>query len=554
MNTSPATPSQRKSLIKNPLPLLLITGLIGVPIVSGIVLRNRLASSPSGEASTPSASPSSAHPVDTVVLAEDSLHLAEFSTVPVFPRPFALRLPVNGMVEADPARTARINAHVAGRVVRLLVNVGDRVTAGQVVAYLDSDEMHRAQTEHELALKRVRQARIDLERRKRLASLGEYARPRLEEASNKLAAIQEEERLAQEEIASALAQQAEAQSQKRVLESGLLQAQSKLEVVRSRRERATRLFQEQLVSRQEYEQIQADLKQAQAEVEAAKSNIGQGEARIAVVQAHHRSAQSRLESATRRLQNAQQAYGREEKIFKSDYSTTKEVTEAQSALELAQLQEEAARDEIQLLGGTPEGDHHEVRITSSIAGRITERGATLGQSVTGETPLYTVLDTRSLWVQFHVYQKEIRMIHVGQSIQLTSDSLPGQKIAATVAHIADVAEELTYTVKVRCVIDNPHSSIRPGMFVQGNIVASTGNKRFVVPEEALQEIDGKTCLFFATDRPNIFRLRQVTIGERQERSVVILSGLAAGERVVTKNAHLLKTSLPTPQQNEVSAH
>ncbi|MCX6379702.1 MAG: efflux RND transporter periplasmic adaptor subunit [Armatimonadetes bacterium] len=476
----------------------------------------------------------------TVKLEGETFRLANLEIGATRAASLASRLTVTGQVEPNLSGMVKVTPRTEGKIIQLLVNVGDTVRAGQTLAVIQSEKLHEAQIAYRLALKKAALAHDTLERRKKLAGLGEYGKPPIEEARARVVEIQGNIQKERDEVATAQSVVAEMESQRHALQVAQAQARARKETVLSRSIRAEALFKEQLISRQDWEQAQAEVRQAQADIEAAGANLAQGEAKIDTAKSRLNAAKAVLESARKQGEVAQQKLARSESVYKGAYLTSKEVSEAVTAYEQAQIEVEGYLDDIELLGGKP-GDLHSIPVLAPIGGRVTERLATLGETVAADKALLVILNAESVWVQLNIYPKDVAGLRVGQEIRVTAEALPGRTFRGVLSYISDTAEETTRTVKVRCAIQNGGGGLKPGIFVNGEIVGARGKPTLTVPKDAVQFVHGKPVVYVPTMQEGEFREQSVETGAKYDDVVEILSGLKAGDRLVTKNAFLVKS-------------
>jgi cobalt-zinc-cadmium efflux system membrane fusion protein len=119
--------------------------------------------------------------VAVVRLTPDALTSAELHVERVEPQPYKRALQVSGVVKADPNRLVDVSSLIPGRAVQVLVNIGDRVRAGQVLAHINSAELGLAQSEYLKAQAHLAVAEQGLERARQLLEAkvigtGEYQR------------------------------------------------------------------------------------------------------------------------------------------------------------------------------------------------------------------------------------------------------------------------------------------------------------------------------------------------------------------------------------------
>ena len=515
--------------------------LIGFVIVGGAAYwlgLSRPATRPAAPAASTTTRP--ANNTGTVKFEEETLRLAKLEIGAAEPVPLTSHLTATGQVEPNAAGQVTVTARVEGKVIKLLATVGDTVRQGQTVALIESEKLHESQLAYSLALKRLDLARDTLNRRRTLAKLGEFGRPKVEEARTAGVQTQGAVQKAQTDLRAARAMVTEAQSAVRALQADLNQAEAHVKVQQARLNRADALFKEQLVARQEWEQAQADVQKAQSDVEASLAKVTQGEATLDSARSRAESAQSALDTARQQNTVAQEARSRAESVYKGGYLSSKEVDEAESAFQQARISAEAALDDIKLIGGTP-GDLHTVPISAPIGGRVTERLTSLGETVQAGKPLLVLLNSQSVWVQLNVFQKDLPSLQVGQAVAFTSEATRGQTFRGVVSNIGESADEVTRTVKVRCVIQNANGRLKPGLFVTSSIQGSPRGRTLAVPKDAVQYMDNKPVVYVPTGNPGEFKARPVKVGQKHDTVIEITGGVNPGERLVTKNAFLVKS-------------
>lgn len=514
-----------------PLPLIVALALPGtVSLTAGC--------GPRTAARAPETSPSPAA-AGEVRLSPESLRLARFDVAPVAAQARTETLRWNGAVDRNPSHMAQVNARVKARITSLSAERGQSVQAGQVIAIVESEDLHGAQVAYRLALKREALCRDTLTRRRKLAGLGEVERHHLEEYQQRLSQADGQVSDADGDVKTARAALDEAHGEEKSLAAQREQAATRLATAAARAQRADTLYKEELISRQDQEQAQAERRQAQAEVSAADARREQGAARVRNARAKLESAEARLQVQSDQQRRAAEALTREEKVARSGLIRDKDVVEAENALQQATIAVESARDDIELLGGQP-GDQHAIPIHAPISGRVLERHATLGETVDMTRPIYTLFDDREVWVQLSVPPADAARLRPGQSITVRTDAAPGRAFTARIASISDVADPTSRLVAVRGKVAGASGLLRPGMFVTGERRGSAGPPTIAVPAEALVERDGRRCVYVATDDPAVFVARPVEVIEEREGTAWLRSGLSAGERIVTHNAALLR--------------
>ncbi|HJT86273.1 MAG TPA: efflux RND transporter periplasmic adaptor subunit [Bryobacteraceae bacterium] len=176
-------------------------------------------------------------------------------------------------------------------------------------------------------------------------------------------------------------------------------------------------------------------------------------------------------------------------------------------------------------------------LDSPISGFVMERNAFPSQRVTPDTVLYTVADLSTVWVIADVFEYEASNVRLNQPATLTLDYLPGRVFRGRVSYILPQVDPATRTLKVRIQFENPGEVLKPDMYGQVEIRAG-GGRRLVVPASAVLNSGDRQVVFVDRGNGN-FEPRDVKIGAQDDQGVEILSGLKAGERIVTSGNFLL---------------
>ncbi|HEU5458411.1 MAG TPA: efflux RND transporter periplasmic adaptor subunit [Terracidiphilus sp.] len=172
----------------------------------------------------------------------------------------------------------------------------------------------------------------------------------------------------------------------------------------------------------------------------------------------------------------------------------------------------------------------DIEIDSPASGYILERNALPNAYVQPETKLYTIADLSSVWVYANVYQSDIGRLRPGDSADVTVDAYPGRTFHGRVDQILPQVDSTTRTVRVRLVFSNPGLVLKPGMFVNVSIRVRLG-RQLVVPASVVLH-SGMRSVAFVDHGNGSLEPRTVQTGPQIDDSILILSGLKAGERVV----------------------
>ena len=174
---------------------------------------------------------------------------------------------------------------------------------------------------------------------------------------------------------------------------------------------------------------------------------------------------------------------------------------------------------------------------SPASGYITEYDALPNMYVEPATRLYTLADLSQVWVIAQIFQDDIGRVRPGDSAQVIVDAYPGRFFSGRIEEILPQVDLATRTVNVRLAIGNPSLKLKPGMFVNVDLKTSLG-RQLVVPTSAVLQ-SGTRQLAFLYSGDGRIEPKEITLGPRAGDNVVVMKGLAAGQKVVTSANFLI---------------
>jgi hypothetical protein len=158
-------------------------------------------------------------------------------------------------------------------------------------------------------------------------------------------------------------------------------------------------------------------------------------------------------------------------------------------------------------------------------------------SEAGGDPVDLLLPGKRAWVYAQVYEYEAGLIRQGQTALITAPSMPGRTYTAKVVSIDPILNATTRTARVRIAVATPDASLRPEAFVHVKLQVDLG-EQLAIPEEAVLDT-GEHKIAFVVDDNGRFEPRSVTLGRNAQGFYEVLSGVEAGEQVVTSANFLI---------------
>jgi membrane fusion protein, heavy metal efflux system len=218
---------------------------------------------------------------------------------------------------------------------------------------------------------------------------------------------------------------------------------------------------------------------------------------------------------------------------------------ARAALENAEAARAQALRKLALLGLKPTDLQQAVVVHAPIAGVITEINVTPGEykaavsfSTDVTAPLMSIADLSTVWVSSDVPEPFMRLIHIGEAVEITFVAYPGERFTGRVARVASTLDPQTRTLKVQVDLPNPARRFVPEMFGTMRLAGPPGLFPMVPAAAIIQEY-GRSEVFVERG-PGQFERRMVTTGVRTAGLVAITSGLDTKSRVIVDGAVLLK--------------
>ncbi len=248
--------------------------------------------------------------------------------------------------------------------------------------------------------------------------------------------------------------------------------------------------------------------------------------------------------ANAKAELARKSYARESRLFEQGVTPRQEMEAAQSALAVAET--EAQRASSIATAAHVSEDGKSVDVVSPITGKVTAQMATLGSFVQPQMELFRVAGAGQVQVEASLPVVDIGRVDVGDKATIVASS--GNPVAATVRSVTPTVSGST---RAATLILNPVSSARKlivGEGVQVRIYVKNSASGLVVPEDAVQNVDGHDVLFVRTK--DGFRAQHVLVGTRSRGVAQIISGISAGEPVATRNAFLVKADMIKSAQDE----
>lgn len=186
------------------------------------------------------------------------------------------------------------------------------------------------------------------------------------------------------------------------------------------------------------------------------------------------------------------------------------------------------------------GDALTSQILAPVSGTVVAQNVYEGQYVKEGDNLFEIADFSTMWFQFLAYEQDMPWIQIGQSVTVTTPSLPGETFEGKITFIDPNFDETTRSTKVRVELPNPLVNGRRvllhRLYADGALMVEAPDL-LSVPRSAVIET-GPEAVVYVDRTEGAYERTVVKLGRRGDRLMEILSGIEAGDKVVT-NGNLL---------------
>ncbi len=176
-------------------------------------------------------------------------------------------------------------------------------------------------------------------------------------------------------------------------------------------------------------------------------------------------------------------------------------------------------------------------IRAPVSGYVVEKSLVAGSAFQPGQRLYRIASLTRVWIEAEVYESELPLVREGQTATVTLPYLPERRFEASVAYVHPTLDPTTRTARLRLEVANPELALRPDMYANVRLHVERG-ERLVVPQSAVLHAGERSFVFRALGGGR-FRPQAVEVGLRSGEELEILSGIEAGDEIVTSATFLI---------------
>jgi cobalt-zinc-cadmium efflux system membrane fusion protein len=276
----------------------------------------------------------------------------------------------------------------------------------------------------------------------------------------------------------------------------------------------------------------ADTVQAQNDFISAMTGLNKAQSALDLAQLQDTRAKDLFEGKAVPLKDYQQSQAT--------------LIQAQNDLRSSQTALEAARNKLKILGLSEEAIaafqqkgriDPNTTIFSPIAGTVVQRKIGPGQYINSgaSDPVFVIGDLSTVWLTAFVRETDASIVSVGQELSFNVLALPSHPLVARIDYVAAAIDPATRRLLVRATVDNRDGLLKPEMFANVTIYSGGDHSAVGVPKQALIYEGDQVRVWVAHEDKSI-ELRQIKTGLTNGDLVEVDGNLKPGEQIVTKGS------------------
>ena len=194
-------------------------------------------------------------------------------------------------------------------------------------------------------------------------------------------------------------------------------------------------------------------------------------------------------------------------------------------------------------------------LVSEWTGMILDKYVSKGSHIERGTQLYEIVNLKSVWVTFDLYENDLKTVHVGDKINMEFSSYPGNIFLGQVNFINPIVDPATQVAQIRVIYTNTFKPVYPGTSVKGllNSQPKDNQKIIILPKTAVLWTGKRSIVYVKDPTSNepTFHLREVILGALNTSGYAIEKGLEVGEEVVVNGVFTIDAAAQLAGKNSM---
>lgn len=262
-----------------------------------------------------------------------------------------------------------------------------------------------------------------------------------------------------------------------------------------------------------------------------------------LVQLDATAEEAELRSLEAQLQLARLDYERAKGLLQSTAVSQAQLDRAKSVMDSLAAQADEQRATIA-----------KKAIRAPFGGTLGIRQVSIGEFVSPGAELVTLQQLNPVYADFMLPERHLQALQTGQVVEVEAAAFPGEVFVGTVTAISPKVEEKTRNVPLQATLANADGRLRPGMFARLNVLVGGMDPVLTLPRTAISFFPYGDSVFLIERQgeDRVVQRRQVTTGRIRDGRVEIVSGLEAGDEVVSVGQLKLRTGQRVEIDNSVT--
>jgi RND family efflux transporter MFP subunit len=305
----------------------------------------------------------------------------------------------------------------------------------------------------------------------------------------------------------------------------------------------------QVVAELDTQELRLNLARSRAALAQALARVGlspdESDAQPEVTPAV-RQARANMEDAKSKFEIA-------DRLVKSGDMARERYNEAEKVYQARLAAYEAARDEVRMLLAHISALKAEVALAEKrvldatvrapFSGEISQKLVSPGQYLKENTPIYTLVKADPMRLRVDIPETAAAAVRPGTQLTFRTDAMPDRRFSAVVRELNPSLDPQNRTLTAEARLTSPDSKLRPGMFVQVELVLNKGSQLVMVPKDAVYSIAGLTKIFVIRDGRALER-RVITGVESEGWVEVPADQVRPGDQIAVSKVAALVEGMP----------
>lgn len=249
------------------------------------------------------------------------------------------------------------------------------------------------------------------------------------------------------------------------------------------------------------------------------------------------AASANVDAAQSRFAQAHVDLKRVEQLLAKQFASQAEFDQQKLLLDQAEAQLRAARAQRE----ATDNQRGYTVLTADRDGVVTAIAAETGQVVAAGQPVVTVAADGEREVAISIPESRVDELRQARSLAVSVWAQPGRSWVGSLRELAPATDSVTRTYSARIAIREPdHQLLRLGMTASVEVKDVEGASAIRLPLSAIVDRADQRQVWVVDPKTSRVALRAVKLGSPQDDQVLVLSGLAGGETVVSAGVHMLQ--------------